>query len=210
MSPASDLADALTAALRELAQHLLLTSANPWELDEAMLDAGFATGVCEAWDNDGLEPELARASRNAVLPVQQTNPVLVRMVGEGRLGRGIGVGWYRYPGGGGLVIDPLVEDLLREEARFAGVTRVDPAAGALASYLIAGLTNAAARIVTQERCRITDLDDACSSAGMPRLFALADETGAGALCAQISGQTGQVPAPLIAAVAAGGGRFTAD
>ncbi|QJF52673.1 3-hydroxyacyl-CoA dehydrogenase family protein [Roseobacter ponti] len=210
MSPAPDLTDALTAALRGLAQHLLLTSTNPWELDEAMLSAGFTTGVCEAWDNEGLEPELTRVARNAVTPVQQSHPVLVRMVGEGRLGRSIGVGWYRYPGGGGLVIDPLVEDLLREEARFAGVTRLDRPSGALGSYLIAGLTNAAARIVTQKRCRITDIDDACRSAGIPRLFALADETGAVALCAQISEQTGQVPAPLIAAAAAGKGRFRTD
>jgi 3-hydroxyacyl-CoA dehydrogenase len=37
------------------------------------------------------------------------------------LGKKAGVGWYRYPGGGGKVIDPLVEDLCREEAHFARV-----------------------------------------------------------------------------------------
>jgi len=43
------------------------------------------------------------------------------MVQEGRLGKKVGVGWYRYPGGGGAVIDPLIEDLIHEEARFAGI-----------------------------------------------------------------------------------------
>jgi 3-hydroxyacyl-CoA dehydrogenase len=52
-----------------------------------------------------------------------TNPILPRAHAEGRIGRALGWGWYRYPGGGGRVIDPLIEDLAREEARFA---RVDP------------------------------------------------------------------------------------
>ena len=41
------------------------------------------------------------------------------------MGKKGGVGHYRYPGGGGAVIDPLIEDLILEEAWFAKVTRHD-------------------------------------------------------------------------------------
>ncbi|WP_139301363.1 hypothetical protein [Vannielia litorea] len=71
-----------------------------------------AQGPCAMQDRIGLD----------VIADTRSEPFLVadRMVAEGRLGRKVGVGWFRYPGGGGAVIDPLVEDLIREEAHFAG------------------------------------------------------------------------------------------
>ncbi|MEM9637004.1 MAG: enoyl-CoA hydratase, partial [Pseudomonadota bacterium] len=74
-------------------------------------------------------------------------PILPRMVGEGRLGRKLSVGWYRYPGGGGLVIDPLVEDLLREEAWFLGVARFEVSEEVLADKLVLGLIDSALRLL---------------------------------------------------------------
>jgi len=106
----------LQRRLDEVAERLLLQGAIPHELDEALVAFGFDMGVFEAQDQIGLDVAYRDRKRNA-------QPALVsdRMVQEGRLGKQVGVGWYRYPGGGGAVIDPLLEDLIREEARFARV-----------------------------------------------------------------------------------------
>jgi 3-hydroxyacyl-CoA dehydrogenase len=98
------------------AEEVLFHHTNPWELDAALTAWGYGTGPCEAQDHVGLEPVLARVPTRPV-------PILPRMVAEGRMGKIGGVGYYRYPGGGGAVIDPLIEDLIREEAWFAKVTR---------------------------------------------------------------------------------------
>tara|TARA_R110002049_G_scaffold44333_3_gene129787 strand:- start:23266 stop:23766 length:501 start_codon:yes stop_codon:yes gene_type:complete len=95
---------------------MLLHHTNPWELDEALCDWGYGLGPCAAQDLLGLDRVLARLAR-------PHNPILPRMVAEGRMGKSGGVGYYRYPGGGGAVIDPLIEDLIREEAWFANVAR---------------------------------------------------------------------------------------
>ena len=100
------------------AEQLLMHHTNPWELDEALTAWGYRMGPCEAQDLIGLEPVLMRVRTRPM-------PILPRMVAEGRMGKIGGVGYYRYPGGGGAVIDPLIEDLIREEAWFAKVERVE-------------------------------------------------------------------------------------
>lgn len=97
---------------------LLLHHTNPWELDEALLTWGFMAGPCEAQDHVGVELVRERLSI-------KSSVILDRMVSEGRLGKAVGVGYYRYPGGGGAVVDPLIEDLILEEARFAKIGRSD-------------------------------------------------------------------------------------
>lgn len=104
--------DALWAAV----ERLLFCHTNPWELDEALVAQGFEIGPCEAQDLVGLD--VVRARQDG--PV---TPILSRMLAEGRMGKKGGVGYYRYPGRGGAVIDPLIEDLIREEAWFAKVER---------------------------------------------------------------------------------------
>lgn len=110
--PRPGLAAALMRALEHTALGLILDGAVSWELDDALCDAGFSAGPFMRQDADGVDGALARLT--------DPGPVMPRMVAEGRLGRKVGVGWYRYPGGGGRVVDPLIEDLVREEARFAG------------------------------------------------------------------------------------------
>jgi 3-hydroxyacyl-CoA dehydrogenase len=97
---------------------LLIAHTNPWELDEALKNFGFVVGPCEVMDHIGLMDVHARRSAHA-------SNVLPRMVTEGRVGKIGGVGFYRYPGGGGAVIDPLIEDLILEEARFAKIQRTE-------------------------------------------------------------------------------------
>ena len=120
------------------AERLLYAHAAPWELDEALVAWGYGTGPCEAQDHAGLDHVMA------ALQVPPT-PVLPRMVAEGRLGRKGGVGYYRYPGGGGAVIDPLIEDLIREEAWFHKTDRSDlPDA-----ELVAGMHDALRPVLSQ-------------------------------------------------------------
>ena len=114
----ADQVAALQGAFWLAAEHLLLHHTNPWELDEALTAWGYGMGPCEAQDLVGLDQVLVRQPRRA-------GSILMRMVSEGRMGKIGGVGYYRYPGGGGAVIDPLIEDLIREEAWFASVERVE-------------------------------------------------------------------------------------
>ncbi|MFT7595743.1 MAG: 3-hydroxyacyl-CoA dehydrogenase [Paracoccaceae bacterium] len=113
----------LTRCLYDTADHLLLHGAIPHELDEALVDMGCDIGLYEAQDLIGLDAIHADRNRDTAQrdPARPHALIAARMVAEGRLGKKVGVGWYRYPGGGGAVIDPLIEDLIREEARFAGV-----------------------------------------------------------------------------------------
>ncbi|WP_415921905.1 3-hydroxyacyl-CoA dehydrogenase family protein [Tateyamaria sp. SN6-1] len=105
----------------------------PWELDEALTDWGYALGPCEAQDLVGLDRVMAaRADADA-------SPILARMLTEGRLGKRAGWGFYRYPGGGGAVIDPLIDDLVREEAWFAKTTRTELEGPALVTALHAAM-----------------------------------------------------------------------
>lgn len=126
----------LQNALWLAGEALLFRHTNPWELDEALIGWGFAMGPCEAQDLIGLDNVLAR-------DVKRAAPILPRMVAEGRMGKAGGVGYYRYPGGGGAVIDPLIEDLIREESWFAKVERVELSGAEMTSQMKSALKHEA-------------------------------------------------------------------
>lgn len=108
---------------------MLMHHTNPWELDEALVAWGYGLGPCEAQDLVGLDVIMRNWCGD------QTSPILARMVAEGRLGKKVSWGFYRYPGGGGTVIDPLIEDLILEEAWFAKRPRVPLEGAALVTRL---------------------------------------------------------------------------
>ena len=116
-SAASELTGRLEYSLWHCCDHLLMHHTNPWELDEALMTWGFTHGPCEVQDHVGLDAVRLRLGDAA-------SPILPRMLAEGRLGKIGGVGFFRYPGGGGAVVDPLIEDLILEEAHFAKLQRV--------------------------------------------------------------------------------------
>jgi 3-hydroxyacyl-CoA dehydrogenase len=151
----------ILARYREAADTLLMDGTNPWELDEAMVDFGYAMGPYEAQDLSGLD--IAYANRRRQDATRDKNrryiPIADRMVNEGRLGRKIGAGWYRYPGGGGKVVDPLIEDLVLEEARFAGVTRREFSADEIRRRLLLAMINEACGILHEGiAASATDID----------------------------------------------------
>lgn len=110
-------------------ERLLMDHTNPWELDEALVAWGYGLGPCAAQDLVGLDVVLAARGGDV------RTPILPRMVAEGRLGKKAGWGFYRYPGGGGAVIDPLIEDLILEEAWFAKHSRTALEGDALVAKL---------------------------------------------------------------------------
>lgn len=170
----------LQDATLALVDQLLLVGTTPWELDEALEAAGFTEGVLKAQDHIGLEVAFARRRAAGT-----TLLVADRMVQEGRLGRSIGVGWYRYPGGGGAVIDPLMEDMVVEEARFAGIAPVALPLDQAAESLILGVINAAASLL-DEGLKPGALDQiALHKLGLPDLVARGHAVGADVMVSKL-------------------------
>ncbi|OAN77624.1 enoyl-CoA hydratase [Jannaschia sp. EhC01] len=134
---------------REEADFLLMDGAVPWEVDEVMEAFGYAMGPYEVGDLSGLDIGFANRRRQDATrdPKRRYVPIADRMVNEGRLGRKTSVGWYRYPGGGGKVVDPLIEDLIAEEAHFAGVTRAEIPDDVVRERLLLAMINEAADIL---------------------------------------------------------------
>ncbi len=151
----------ILARYREVADILLLDGALPWQIDDAMVAFGYAMGPYMAQDLSGLD--IAYANRKRLAPTRDPKRRYVtisdRMVEEGRLGRKASVGWYRYPGGGGAVLDPLLEDLIVEEAHFAKVTRREFNDDEIRDRLLAAMINEACNILDEGIARnATDID----------------------------------------------------
>ena len=99
--------------------HLIIHHVAPWDLDEVLVASGLAVGPCQRMDQFGIEKVLS-GSKSA-----EVKNILKRMASEGRVGQSLGWGFYRYSAGGGVLTDPLVDDLISEEARFAKIERVE-------------------------------------------------------------------------------------
>lgn len=152
----------LRAALSHCIETLVLEGGSPMEVDDALCAAGFAFGPFGAQDDIGVDRALA--ARRAVGGVREA-PLFARAVAEGRLGRSVGVGWYRYPGDAGRVEDPLVEDMATEEARFAGIPQTFPKTADIVARVKATLARAATEIDLAPK----DLDVIAQAAvGAPR------------------------------------------
>ncbi len=155
----------LDALLGEL-DELLLRGAFHTEIDDALRNQGAPRGVFETQDLIGLERAYSRRRCAGVprLLVQD------RMIEEGRLGKHVGVGWYRYPGGGGAVEDPLIEDLIAEEAHFAGIQRKDIPADHALKWMLDQLRLTRDRLV-QGGVPPETIDLACTQGlGLPQAF----------------------------------------
>lgn len=139
----------ILARYREAADTILMDGSTPWDVDEAMVNFGYAMGPYEAQDLSGLDIAYANRRRQDATrdPNRRYIPISDRMVDEGRLGKKVGVGWYRYPVGKGRVDDPLIEDLIREEAHFAKVTRTEISEAEIQEQLLLAMINEASDIL---------------------------------------------------------------
>lgn len=139
----------ILARYREAADTVFMDASTPWDVDEAMVEFGYAMGPYEAQDLSGLDIAHANRRRQDATrdPDRRYIPIADRMVELGKLGRKTGAGWYRYPGGGGKVEDPIVADLALEEMHFAGRTRVDITSAEISERLLLAMINEAADIL---------------------------------------------------------------
>ena len=139
----------ILARYREAADTVFMDGSTPWEVDDAMVEFGYAMGPYEAQDLSGLD--IAYANRQRQAPTRDPNrryiPIADRMIELGKLGRKTSAGWYRYPGGGGKVEDPIVADLAIEEAHFAGITRTDYSSQEMRQRIVLAMINEAADIL---------------------------------------------------------------
>ena len=141
----------ILARYREAADTVLIDGSTPWEIDEAMAEFGYAMGPYAAQDLSGLDIAHANRRRQDATrdPARRYIPIADRMIELGKLGRKTGAGWYRYPGGGGRVEDPIVADLGIEEAHFAGIERIDYPADEISRRLLLAMINEAADLLLE-------------------------------------------------------------
>lgn len=216
----------ILARYREAADTILLDAATPWEVDEAMVTFGYAMGPYEAQDLSGLDIAYANRRRQDATrdPNRRYIPIADRMIELGKMGRKVGAGWYRYPGGGGKVEDPIVADLALEEAHFAKVTRREYTEEEITKRLLLAMINEAADILGEgiaASARDIDLVTVFGY-GFPRwrggLMHYADTLGAGEIVQQLEILEQEDPiawriSPVLRRVAKTGGRladFVAD
>ncbi len=205
---------------REAADTLVMDGATPWQIDRAMVEFGYPMGPYEMQDMAGLDIAYANRKRQAETrdPDRRYVPISDRMVHEGRLGRKTGAGWYRYTDGGAAAMDPLVDDLIREESRLAGVERRDYSDQEIRDRLLAAMINEAASILDEGIAgSATDIDlVTVHGYAFPRwrggLMFHADRIGAEALMQRLESYAGEdalvwTPSPLLKRLAVGGGRF---
>lgn len=210
----------ILARYREAADTVMMDGSNPWEIDEAMVEFGYAMGPYEQQDLAGLDIAFANRRRQDESrdPSRRYIPIGDRMVNEGRLGKKAGVGWYRYPGGGGKVVDPLIEDLVREEAHFAEVTRTEYRPEEIRERLLLAMVNEAAAILEEGiAASSADIDlVTVAGYGFPRwrggLMHYADSVGPAAVLARLEELAKEdalvwAPSPLIVRLAKEGKRF---
>lgn len=216
----------ILARYREAADTILLDGAAPWEVDEAMVAFGYAMGPFEAQDLSGLDIAHANRRRQDATrdPKRRYIPIADRMIELGKLGKKVGAGWYRYPGGGGKVEDPIVADLAREEAHFAKITQREFDEAEITERLLLAMINEAADILGEgiaASARDIDLVTVFGY-GFPRwrggLMQYADTLGVNNIVAQLEVLEQEDPiawriSPVLKRLAKTGGRladFTAD
>lgn len=129
---------------RAAADRVFLIGSTPWEVDDALVEFGFVAGPFESEDALGFAATGAGS---------RSGPLTGRMLQLGKIGRGTGAGWYRYPGGGGKVEDPIVADLALEEAHFGGLMRTDYDAGEIVDRIVHALVCAGVDAVVRGLAR---------------------------------------------------------
>ncbi len=183
----------ILARYREASDTVLMDGSTPWEIDEAMVEFGYAMGPYEAQDLSGLDIAHANRRRQDATrdPKRRYIPIADRMVELGKLGRKTGAGWYRYPGGGGKVEDPIVADLALEEAHFAGLTRTSYDSDEVRERTLLAMINEASDILGEGIAQsAADIDlVTVFGYGFPRwrggLMHYADTVGAKAIVSKI-------------------------
>ena len=139
----------ILARYREAADTMLMDGCTPWDIDEAMVDFGYAMGPYEAQDLSGLDIAYANRRRQDDTrdPARRYIPIADHLVKVGRLGRKTGAGWYRYTANGGKDIDPVIEAMIIKTATSAAINRRIFTPSDIQNRLVLSMINEAANIL---------------------------------------------------------------
>jgi 3-hydroxyacyl-CoA dehydrogenase len=194
---------------------MLQDGALPWEVDKVMTGFGLAMGPFAVADLAGLDiGGMVRKAFGIRFPIADA------MVAAGRLGQKTGKGWYRYGGDGRTPEpDPETERMILEISAALGKTRRVISPEEIVDRMTLSLVNEGAKILDEGiAARASDIDVIfVNGYGWPAwrggpmwhaermgLRAVRDRL---AELAELTGDEGLKPAPLLERLAATGGTF---
>lgn len=211
----------LTAYWRE-AGFLLEEGASPSQIDLALQNFGMAMGPLAMADLAGMD--INWATRKRLAPTRpkhlRYSKVADRICEAGRFGQKTGAGYYRYENGSRTPIpDPVVDQIIEECAREAGITRRAVSDQEIVDRAIYALINEGAYILEDRIAqRASDIDLVyVNGYGFPALrggpMFYADTVGASKVLSQIEkwqAEQGEhwKPSKLFGAMVARGGKFS--
>lgn len=151
----------LSGYLRE-AEFLLEEGASPSQVDKAITDFGMPMGPFAVKDLAGLDIGYRNRKAFAHLrdPKKRTSSVDDRLNEMGRLGQKSGSGYYRYEAGSRTPVpDPVVDQVIAEAAKAAGIARRNIGAEEMVARCLYPLVNEGARVLEDGMAlRASDID----------------------------------------------------
>lgn len=151
----------LAGYIRE-AGFLLEEGASPAEVDKAITDFGLPMGPFAMKDLAGLDISYRNRKAFAHLraPNKRTSVIDDRLNEMGRLGQKTNAGYYRYEAGSRAPIpDPIVDQVIVEAAKAAGIARRTIPAGEIVARCLYPLVNEGARVLDEGiALRASDID----------------------------------------------------
>jgi len=213
--------NALFRSYNREAHFLVEDGALPHEVDAALKDFGYAMGIFAVHDMAGNDVGYpTRKAQMATRPIDRRwNDLIMKLVEMGRLGQKSGKGWYRYEAGSREPHrDAELERFIVEESARLGIARRPIAAGEIIKRCVYGMINEGAKLLEQGiALRASDIDVVYVTGygfpahrGGPMYYA--DQIGVANVYRDVQRLYEEYgywwkPAPLLAKLAAGNGRF---
>lgn len=199
---------------RREAELLVQEGATPQQVDGALYNFGMAMGPLATGDLAGLDVGWRVRQENPKQFEGVRQPVIEdRLVAAGRYGQKTGLGWYRYDAARRPEPDAFVTELIAEVRIENGISPRGISAEEIVQRTIYALINEGARILEEGfALRSVDIDMIWVMGygfpawrGGPMFYA--DTVGLAKVVERMQ-RFGWTPAPLLAELAASGGRFT--
>ena len=145
---------------RKQIEYMLEEGALPADIDAALESFGLAMGPFKVFDLSGLE--IAWALRKRLAPTRDPReryvPIADRLCEMGRFGQKTAAGWYKYENGK-PVVDPLVTDIVREEAQKSGRSQRTFTPAEIRIRVISAMINEGCKVLEEGvALRASDID----------------------------------------------------
>ncbi len=211
----------ILAVYRDAAGHMVLDGASPFQIDQALVDFGFAMGPFAVSDLAGLDIGWATRKRKAPdrHPDERVPTYIDRLCEQGHFGQKTGEGYYIYQKGKrGGTPNPKIAELVAAEQKELGITPRDFSDQEIVRRYMCAMVNEAAKVVGEGIARRPlDVDmTLLFGYGFPRYWGgpmkWADIQGLDAVLADIESYAAEdawfwQPAPLLKQLVAEGRTF---